>query len=548
MKTLFRILLYTFLILLAGVGLLQLFFTFYFNEKIKNDLQEEVAIQTNDAYQLQIDELNTNIFKQSVFITGFLLRPGKNADPDSPKYYAAASEINFDDCSLFAFLSKKKLTIGKVELVNPSGYIYRGNSKAFVKEEVSEEKFSLYNMMSKTVKELHIVKIDIRNAHIAVYDDYKDTIPSMTSEDNELMISNLRINKSVENLDRLYLADKVSLLINRFAYTTKDSLYTFNVKQLRASYTDSTLSVDSMELHPNFSKNKFADEAGSQTDRMKITVVGLDFNRMNVKLFFEKNWFIAQELKINGLNVAAFRDKNDRRKFNRPRSVQQILKNIPIYSAIDVINLENGSITYEEVAVGSVKPGKIFMTEVNASITGFTSDSTLFSKYQKLKVIASAKFMDSGKLQGTYSFPLNTSSMVFDCSGKITNMPFQALNPMLEPNAKVSMKGGKVDSLVFSFHANDKGSKGKLKFCYHDLKMELMDNKNKKDGFKKAVLTFLVHRVIIKESNPSPKQEVRITDINYTRDPSRFIFNYSWKSVLSGIKPAIGVPAALNKN
>ncbi|MBK7572042.1 MAG: hypothetical protein IPI10_10575 [Bacteroidetes bacterium] len=41
---------------------------------------------------------------------------------------------------------------------------------------------------------------------------------------------------------------------------------------------------------------------------------------------------------------------------------------------------------------------------------------------------------------------------------------------------------------------------------------------------------------IVKSDVPSKKDERTSAKIFYVRDPERFIFNYSWKSIFSGVK------------
>lgn len=427
-----------------------------------------------------------------------------------------------------------------MELVSPSGNIFRNSSSNTKLPAESGKKFSIYSLIRKHIHSLRIVTIEITNADIGIYNDYRDTIPSIESKDNALKISNLRINKTVEAAGRLFLADTVNLVINKFSYTTNDGLYSILVQQLTASYTDSTLLLKSCQLIPNYTKKAFADMAGKQTDRIKISAAGVNFNKMNVKLFFERNWFIASSLNIDSLHISAYRDKNDIRKPVIAKSVQQLLKGIPFYAAIDSIKINDAEIIYEETALGSAIPGKISFNGLNASITGFTSDSTLFSKYNALRLNATCKFMNKGKLKAHYSFPLNTDKTVFDCSGELTDMPLTEFNSMLEPGANVSIKDGTIDAMIFSFHAGEIESKGKMELRYHQLKIELINKKDDKAGKAKKVLSFLVNQFVLKEENPSKGKPVRITEISYPRDPTRFIFSYTWKSILSGIKPAIG--------
>ncbi|KAF0201342.1 MAG: hypothetical protein FD170_2801 [Bacteroidetes bacterium] len=546
-KTVLRVALYAVLIIAVIVVGLQLSFSFYFNKKIKTDLQKEVVSQSQGEYQLKIENLSTNIFNQSIYLTDFLLEPVNIIDSTSPKYYASASKISLVNFKLFAFLLRKELIISGMELEDPSGNIFRNSATDTSESKESKRKFSIYSLISKHIHSLQIKDIKISNADIMIYDDFGDSIPSINSKENELKISNLRIDKSAEEAGRLFLADTVNLVINKFAYNTSDGLYSIHVKQLSASYSDSTLMLDSCELIPNYSKIEFAGKAGKQTDRLNISAESLNFSSMDVKQFFERNWFIARTLNIDTLFISAFRDKNDHRIPVLSKSVQQLLKGIPFYTIIDSINVNDAEIFYEEIAEGSSAPGKVSFNALDATITGFTSDSTLFSEYNVLQLNATCRFMNKGKLKAQYSFPLNTDKMVFDCSGELVDMPLPEINLILEPGENISIKDGFVESMKFSFHANENASQGEMEMRYHHLKIELLNKKDGEAGLVQDVLSFLAHQFVIKEENPSPGKAVRITKISYPRDPTRFIFNYSWKSLLSGIKPTIGLPEKSKK-
>jgi hypothetical protein len=541
-KTIFRIIFYLVLTFTIVIACIQLSFTFYLDKKIINDLQQEVVNQTKGEYEVKIGKLSTNIFNQSIYIRGFVLKPVNIHDSTSLKFFASASKIILVDFSLFSFIFRKDLTIASIHLVNPTGNIFRNSSPDRKFSGNAHNKFSIFNLIRKHIHSLRVLNIEIRNADFLVYDDYNDTVPSIASKENELKISNLRINKSIDAAGRLFMADTVSLIINNFLYTTKNGLYSLQVNHLTASYTESTLLLSSCKLIPNFTKEKFADETGKQSDRFQLSADRIYFKKIDVKLFFERNWFISHLLNIDNLTISAYRDKNDIRKPKTALPVQQLLKRIPFYTAIDSVKINDATIIYEEVAKGSTKPGRISFNEMTATITGITSDSTLFSKYNTLKINATCKLMNKGRLEAQYSFPLNTDKMVFDCSGKLGNIPMQAFNPILEESANVSVKDGNIDSMIFSFHANHIASKGKMELRYHQLKIAFLNKKDKKIGVVEELLSFLAHQFIIKENNPSANKPVRVTVISYQRDPTRFIFNYTWRSLLSGIKPAIGIP------
>jgi hypothetical protein len=62
----------------------------------------------------------------------------------------------------------------------------------------------------------------------------------------------------------------------------------------------------------------------------------------------------------------------------------------------------------------------------------------------------------------------------------------------------------------------------------------------KKTGDKGGFVSFLANTFVINNKNPNGKN-LRIGEIDEERDPTKSIFNYLWKSLLSGIKPSLGI-------
>lgn len=526
---------------------IQLCFTFYFNTKIISYLQEQLNKQTGGEYVLKIQHLSTNIFNQSIFISGFLLNPVKDINPNAQKYYATSGEINFIDVGLISYLFKKELIVNRIELLNPSVTHFKNLEGFKYRTKDSTAHFSPYILISKSINSLTIKKIEITGSNISVYDYMTDTIPSMSSKSNEFSITNLQINKTAEENGRLFIADEFVFTLNKINYTTTNNLYTILINKISSSYSDSTLTLDSLAVIPNFSKHDFARKAGKQIDRINLSVGKATFGKMNIKLLLERNNLIAGSLLIDTVNLAVYRDKNPKSIKVKPKSIQQLVQNIPIYTLIDTIKITNTLIVYEELGIGSIEPGKIIFNHVNAVATGLTNDSTLYTNKPDLEIKAISRFMNKANLSVHYRFPLKTQQMRFSCEGKLKEMPIQAINSMLEHNAGISIKNGIIDSMLFAFHADETSSNGKMELVYHQLKIEFKNKNLEKTNALDDVLSFLAHRLIIKEDNPVKNESIRKAEIYYPRNDYRFIFNYSWKSLLSGIKQTIGIPSPKTK-
>jgi hypothetical protein len=76
--------------------------------------------------------------------------------------------------------------------------------------------------------------------------------------------------------------------------------------------------------------------------------------------------------------------------------------------------------------------------------------------------------------------------------------------------------------------------------------MSFRENKKDKavpDVFK----TILINALLENDLDASDPRSQRTGEIHFARDQNKFIFNFWWKSLLSGLKSASGVPSARKK-
>lgn len=524
------------------------FFTssWYLNKVVRLRLQDEFGKQTNGQYALTIKSMGISIIKGSITFRELAVKPVNVPEKDAA-YSVSGSGIRFTGLNILRFIAGKKIVVNRIEITDPSLVVVQG-SPGLSNEPDSTAAFSLYNLVKEFAKSVTVKKLEVSNSNVKLFSDRMDTIPSLNSNDNYFKIVNLYVGPSTDKISGLFTADSISLVMNRFAFTSDDSLYTFNVKRMEASYRDSSLSVDSIEVIPNYSKRRFAEIAGKQTDRFNISAANLFFRKIDLRRFFEHHDVICPSMDITSFHMVAFRDRNDKREFNIPESLQQLLHDAPVYLKIDTITLSKSFIAYEEISPGKKQAGRLNFNDISAKFTGLTNDSLLISMDRNLYFNAECNLMDKGKLLASYTFPLKAREMVFECTGLLTGMPMSALNGMLGPAAGIELNQGVIDTMDFKFTAGEESSKGSMKFLYHDLKIDMPDAGNKNVKFKDKLSIFVANTFIIKDSNPNNDKGPRVAEMSYTRNKQRFMFHYTWQTIFSGIKETIGMPDKKPKN
>ncbi|MDB5009938.1 MAG: hypothetical protein JWQ06_727, partial [Mucilaginibacter sp.] len=92
------------------------------------------------------------------------------------------------------------------------------------------------------------------------------------------------------------------------------------------------------------------------------------------------------------------------------------------------------------------------------------------------------------------------------------------------------------------FKANSKIANGKVTVLYNDLKVTVLKADTDNENLKRMRIASLYANIfIIKHNNPDQDGEVpRSFNVAYPRPINTPFFKFTWKSLLTGIKPCVG--------
>jgi len=216
-----------------------------------------------------------------------------------------------------------------------------------------------------------------------------------------------------------------------------------------------------------------------------------------------------------------------------------MIYNYPGTICLDSIHILKGKITYTEHAKMANRPGSIHFDQIHASIFKITNDTIYKTKHGLMELKAEALLMGKGKLNVSLKAKLFDHSNTFSLKGNLSAMNARELESMLRNHAFVNVQTGQVDVLKFNFTANNKKSTGKITLLYHGLHIAVLNKKTDKSTALKERIISLIANIKVPESNPLPNEEVRVGIIDYVRNPEKFLFNYCFKSILSGFKSSL---------
>ncbi|MEA4840850.1 MAG: hypothetical protein VB110_07605 [Bacteroidales bacterium] len=324
-----------------------------------------------------------------------------------------------------------------------------------------------------------------------------------------------------------------------FLSVSSDSMYTFKVVGIDYSANSGLLAVNSIIIHPNYSDYHFTARRHFSTDCVDGHFKNIFVRGFSAAAYYKFNHLRISDIEIGRMDLNIFRDNRKKsRHINKP-TFQEMIYNYPGTICLDSIHILKGKITYTEHAKMANRPGSIHFDQIHASIFKITNDTIYKTKYGLMELKAEALLMGKGKLNVSLKAKLFDHSNTFSLKGNLSAMNARELESMLRNHAFVNVQSGQVDAMKFNFTANNKKSTGKMTLLYHGLHIAVLNKKTDKSTALKEQFISFIANLKVPDSNPLPGEDVRVGIIDYARNPEKFLFNYCFKSILSGFKSSL---------
>ncbi|HYI78455.1 MAG TPA: DUF748 domain-containing protein [Chryseolinea sp.] len=493
-------------VLLLGAGIL----SHYASQQIEKRLK---------ALGWNVGSVNVNIFSQTIGLSAVEIIPG----PDSAEHISIRAQIEdiiVKNIGLYDFLVNKELTVDEM---------FVGDGVIHIVPKTHNEDHDR-QPLETSIGKITIARIVIKDLNTSIATD------SLTRYSGRLniTINNIHSSDGTEIGDiNAYTFDEAEATVNDIIVNSQ--FYEVKVASVKMVSAEETLQVDSLTLIPKYPKYKFSRIAGKQTDRVNSFVPQIEFTGIKYNQLRDSS-FVASKIEIKSPEIYSFRDKRMefRETKNKPLPIAAI-KQFNIGVEVDTLKITDAKITYEEFPSEGFKSGKIVFEDLQAVLVN-VSDKVYQNRPRYATLDASAKIMGKGLIQASFQLPLDADDQ-YHAKGKLSQLALYHLNPALENLAFIRIESGRLNNMDFDFDYNDRSSSGSLTINYQDLKMTGLKKERSPDesDFK----TFLINTIIKNDKDKDVPIGKRTGKIEFERDRKRQIFNYWWKSLLSGIKASV---------
>lgn len=367
-----------------------------------------------------------------------------------------------------------------------------------------------------------IRNVVVRNSNI-IYDSKNQPLKF---NDLNATIKNIELTEKPKNGGLAVNVKDYKLTTKNFAYKTKFYHMTVGLLELDKN----KIKVDQFAMKPTVSRAQFIRMIPVESDLYDIKA-----NQINAvgnwDLFSENKFLHATNVTILSANANIFRSKVPKDDPKEKLLYSRLLRTIKIPMFIDLFQLKNSVLEYEEDTPKSSGPGKLTFTNFNMNVKNLNS-AKMKGKPTQVDIKIDCTFMKTSALSVNWGFNTADQSDRFSIAGKLNDIPAVALNAFVVPYLSVSATGT-IQEMLFNFKGNPKGIGGTFNLKHKDLKISILD-KNSKE--KKGVLSAVANIFIKSDSGKFPESVV-VEDVK--RDPTKSFFNLFWKGIEDGLKKTL---------
>ncbi|SMO68294.1 hypothetical protein [Fodinibius sediminis] len=524
--------------------LLQVLITFFLDDYIGQRLKNEVQQLSDSTYTITFDNLALNVFSGTAHVNNIQIDADTaafyNTRPPGFLFRGSLGKIDIEGVNVISSMVGDELRISTIRLLEPDIEILKNPdpSTADSSSSFSSVDSTIYAALPDRYRGLEVGEFTVQEGQGRL-SHTQDTLSSI--RELNLSLFDIRVDSSSVASGRTFITDAISMDVRDFMIELSDSLNTIRFQTLSLSSQKQHVVLDSLQLIPQYGELEFARQHGSTIDRIDLVIPRLRLEGFDYRRFVNSGRIYSRYGQITD---ASLKDYLNRGIAGGPPSIKKLSfirfrDELDIPVKMDSLRIDNAFISYSEYVGNTPRAGTITFEHTDAMFRNISNYPDEAKAGITTTLETQTRVMGSGRLDVHFSFPMDTRNGFHRINGKLHQMPLTHFNSMVEHVAFVRIDRGRLDSLTFEMTLNEEESSGTLVMNYQDLNISVLDKQSiEQYGLLENFKTFLANNFIVRENN-TPETGIQAGRIDFERDKTKSIFNYWWKSLLSGIKESI---------
>jgi len=387
------------------------------------------------------------------------------------------------------------------------------------------------------LKTIHADVFEIRNSFV----NYQGSGNS-TSFNANIELSKLRLGEPFDKKD--FQFGSVRGTLSDIHYSGND-YQTARIKKVEMDSKKQYLRAVDINIIPKIGKYELGRKLGHQADWIVANISAVEVSKPDITgLLHDTLW--AEKVLIGQSRVYVFRD----RRLARPQKVLPLpvesLKEIPFDIRVQNFTLASSTVEYEEFPrSGYGQTGVLIIKNAKVTLSPLINHPRA-SDLRYLTMNAAGSIMGSGTVHSTVLMPLAKNKPYY-MKGAIERLQLTKLNSSSENLGKIRIKSGFLDFLSFDFTMTEQRSTGKIVGAYHHLVIQQLKKHTDEKNVADFASFMLRHLIIPLNKDASISEKKRTGNVDYVRDPTRFVSYYFLQSLLMGVKKSFTLGFLLPK-
>lgn len=535
MKPYQKVLLVLLAVIITAAGGIQLYFSYYLDNHLKSSLINHFNTATDSNYELDIGASDLEFWGRRLKMKDIRLSTKK----DSVEYQLQATldALNVQGIGFVKLLMTQNLSLQEIELVNPSVNITAAPEQNYpsYNMELTNLSRSLSEALLENLGNITIPRLLIRGFSATYNRAGLPIEPYISFQDSYIQLQNITIDTTSIKDRRILPADDITAVFRDVCFNSDSKLYKLSANKLHFISDARQINISSIKLIPRFSKGVFTRKVNHETNRISMNIDHIRWKDINTKQLNRAEGIKVGHVIVNAPEIDIYRDKNPPFPPNRqPPLPQQMIRDLTFPFTIDSLKILDGNIRYSKLLPLADKPGHITFANLDATFRNISNLEDNWNNGTTFSLEAKTDIMNAATLHARFTFPMNTNRQYID--GQLKSLDMKSLNKALVPLASLRVKSGTINKLNFDMILEEKNASGNVTLLYDNLKISMLD-----DNFQenKKFISLLANTFKVKSGNS--KEDPRVGRIDFKRDLKKSVFNYWWKSLLSGLKSCIGI-------
>lgn len=468
----------------------------------------------SDDLRIRIGRLRLNSTSKTLAINSLHL--SKNGKQSQVTF----GSINISGIEISSLVNERVLICKKINVENGNIAATNDDTKAYA-----------------GLKKIHADGFALRNSFVT-YQGNGNTI----SFNANIELGKLHLDESLDKKNIHF--GSVEATLSDIHYSGND-YQTAQIKRIEIDSKKQYMRAVEINIIPKIGKYELGRRLGHQADWIAANISAVEVSRLDIEgLLYNK--FLAEKVLIGQSRLYVFRD----RRLARPQKFIPLpvesLKRIPFDIRIRNFMLASSTVEYEEFPrSGYGHTGVLVIKNAKVAVSPLINHPRA-SDPGYLTMTTAGSIMGSGTARGTIQMPV-VKNKPYYVKGVIERLQLTRLNSSSENLGKIRIKSGFLDFLSFDFTMTEQRSTGKIIGAYHDLVIQQMKKHTDKKNVADFASFMLRHLIIPLNKDASIPERKRTGNVDYVRDPTRFVSYYFLQSLLMGVKKSFALGFLLPK-